>query len=227
MLQLAAEAFQARNFDLAADIYECQLGEFGDPGSRLELLLKRADALSFGGKLSEAFGVYRQAAEIETLRPPHLERLVEFLTERVRRRERDDNGQISRGERGDAGEAGSGRTTGSGCYTFSCRMCLGFLFEPVTLACGHTFCKKCLERERGPVRCRECRSSCRQTDGHSHRVNVVLSSLLTKWFPGMTRAVRLRREGNGLYSEKKLDAALEKYNEAILLGKTQHDPSLL
>ena len=55
-------------------------------------------------------------------------------------------------------------------------------------------------------------------DVDNYRVNVVLSSLLSKWFPVQLLAVHLRREGNGLYSEKIMDAALEKYNEAIQIG---------
>uniref|UniRef100_A0A8C6YTT0 RING-type domain-containing protein n=1 Tax=Nothoprocta perdicaria TaxID=30464 RepID=A0A8C6YTT0_NOTPE len=41
---------------------------------------------------------------------------------------------------------------------FRCRKCQGFLFEPVSLPCGHTFCKKCLERGRAAEpRCVLCR----------------------------------------------------------------------
>lgn len=54
-------------------------------------------------------------------------------------------------------------------------------------------------------------------DVDNYRVNVVLSNLLSKWFPVQLLAVHLRREGNGLYSEK-MDSALEKYNEAIQIG---------
>jgi hypothetical protein len=54
-------------------------------------------------------------------------------------------------------------------------------------------------------------------DVDNYRVNVVLSNLLSKWFPVQLLAVHLRREGNGLYSEK-TDSALEKYNKAIQIG---------
>uniref|UniRef100_A0A672FCF2 LON peptidase N-terminal domain and ring finger 3 n=1 Tax=Salarias fasciatus TaxID=181472 RepID=A0A672FCF2_SALFA len=212
MLHLAAEAFRARNFDLAADIYECQLAGAGDPGTRLELMVKRADALAFGGKFPEAFGEYRRASEIERLSPAHLEKLVEYLA-----------GSVA-GRGAAAGPAaGAGSPAGCGGYEdlFSCRVCLGFLFEPVTLPCGHCFCRRCLERER-PAACRECGAGCGPPDAHGYRVNVVLGSLLAKWFPGLHRAGRLRREGNGLYAEKRLDAALDKYNQAILIAPMDH-----
>uniref|UniRef100_A0A3B5M2X3 RING-type domain-containing protein n=1 Tax=Xiphophorus couchianus TaxID=32473 RepID=A0A3B5M2X3_9TELE len=131
---------------------------------------------------------------------------------------------LSRQDRG--GSLGSrwrtGPGSGSGFEDFSCGICLSFLFEPVTLPCGHCFCKKCLERERKekerPVVCKECRASSRLADLQTYRVNVVLSSLLAKWFPSFQQAGRLRREGNGLYAERKMEAALEKYNQAILTG---------
>ncbi|XP_044060277.1 LON peptidase N-terminal domain and RING finger protein 3-like [Siniperca chuatsi] len=224
MLQLAAEAFQSKNFDLAADIYECQLAGLGEPGSRQELMVKRADALAFGGQFTEAFDVYRQASEIERLGPVHLDNLVEYLSGIIRRQDGGDS-QNRNPRRPEAAGCPVG-ATGFGYEDFSCRICLSFLFEPVTLPCGHCFCKKCLERERKererPVMCKECRDSSRVADVQSYRVNVVLSNLLAKWFPSPHQAGRLRREGNGLYAERKMEAALEKYNQAISIAPTDH-----
>uniref|UniRef100_A0A4W6FUG1 LON peptidase N-terminal domain and ring finger 3 n=1 Tax=Lates calcarifer TaxID=8187 RepID=A0A4W6FUG1_LATCA len=234
MLQLAAEAFQSKNFDLAADIYECQLAGLGDPGSRQELMVKRADALAFGGKFTEAFDVYRQASEIDRLRPAHLVNLIEYLSGSIRRQDGGDSqsGSLKTWEEVGAAAAAVAAAcpgtdaTGCGYADFSCRICLSFLFEPVTLPCGHCFCKKCLERERKekerPVMCKECRDSSRVADVQSYRVNVVLSSLLAKWFPTLHQTGRLRREGNGLYAERKMEAALEKYNQAILIAPMDH-----
>ncbi|KAM7417140.1 hypothetical protein PAMA_016987 [Pampus argenteus] len=231
MLQLAAEAFQSKNFDLAADIYECQLAGLGDPGSRQELMVKRADALAFGGKFTDAIDVYRQASETDRLRPVHLANLIEYLTGSVGRQ---DGGESQHSiprkeeEPGATVAAGCPGVDASGCAYgyFSCRICLSSLFEPVTLPCGHSFCKKCLERERKekerPAVCKECRDTSRGADVQSYRVNVVLSNILAKWFPALHQAGRLRREGNGLYAEKKMQAALEKYNQAIQIAPTDH-----
>ncbi|KAM9740471.1 LON peptidase N-terminal domain and RING finger protein 3-like [Menidia menidia] len=229
MLHLAAEAFQSKNFDLAADIYECQLACLGDAGMRLELMVKRADSLAFGGKMTEAFEVYRQASEIEKLGPVQLANLLEYLSGSVRRQDR---GESPPSVPGTGEEARAGRepgcprdgATGGRHEEFTCGICLGFLFEPVTLPCGHCFCKKCLERKdkERPATCKECRDSSGVAGGQSYRVNVVLCNLLAKWFPALHRAGRLRREGNGLYAERKMEAALEKYNQAILIAPTDH-----
>ncbi|KAJ8332319.1 hypothetical protein SKAU_G00426740 [Synaphobranchus kaupii] len=76
MLRLATEAFQAKNFELAAELYECQLLDYSDLVNQHELLVKWADALAFGDKLSEAFDIYQKASKINRLRPTHLENLI-------------------------------------------------------------------------------------------------------------------------------------------------------
>uniref|UniRef100_A0A8C7PUA6 LON peptidase N-terminal domain and RING finger protein 3 n=1 Tax=Oncorhynchus mykiss TaxID=8022 RepID=A0A8C7PUA6_ONCMY len=214
MLLLAAEAFQSKNFGLAADIYECQLLHLCDPSTQQHLLVKRADALAFGGKLTDAFEIYRKAAEIDRLRPVHLDNLIEYLSNSIKIQDGTDS-QNNRQE------------THSDCVgydAFTCKICYEFLYEPVTLPCGHCFCKKCLDREKMPVCCKECNDTrhTKLNDVDNYRVNVVLSNLLLKWYPSQLLAVNLRREGNGLYSEKIMDAALEKYNEAIQIAPRDH-----
>ncbi|KAM9373896.1 LON peptidase N-terminal domain and RING finger protein 3 isoform 2-T2 [Phaethornis superciliosus] len=120
--------------------------------------------------------------------------------------------------------AGSGSTPQPREWdVFRCRKCQGFLFEPVSLPCGHTFCKKCLERDRAAgSRCVLCKEEGGVAGGQLLRVNVILSNLLAKWFPGQVKASQLRHEGNLLYKEKKLQAALQKYNEAVSLAPNDH-----
>eukprot|EP00062_Callorhinchus_milii_P001050 gi/632935741/ref/XP_007891132.1/ PREDICTED: LON peptidase N-terminal domain and RING finger protein 3 [Callorhinchus milii] len=56
----------------------------------------------------------------------------------------------------------------------------------------------------------------------AYKTNVVISSLLTKWFPSETRALGYRYEGNALYRTKQPRAALHKYNQAIALAPKDH-----
>ncbi|XP_043348083.1 LON peptidase N-terminal domain and RING finger protein 3 isoform X2 [Dermochelys coriacea] len=178
-----------------------------------QVLLKRADELASGGRLHEAFQLYQLASRHQQLRAEQLEKLVECLAQGVRLRE-----QLP------------ARCSGGGSLLqprdwdiFSCRKCQGFLFEPVSLPCGHTFCKKCLERERAPEsHCALCKEEGSLAAGQHLRVNVILSNLLAKWFPGQVSASQLRHEGNFLYKEKKLQAALQKYNEAVSLAPNDH-----
>ncbi|CAL8264153.1 unnamed protein product [Lota lota] len=223
MLQLAAEAFHLKNYDLAADIYGNQLGELAEPSSRLELMVKRADALAFGGKLTEAFGIYRKASEIERLQPVHLGNLLTYLIENIKRHGGGSQTNNSPGVEYVEMVASEGcpdAATGCGYEAWSCRICLAFLFEPVTLPCGHSLCKKCLERanREKPVCCKECGDTSELNDVQRYRVNVVLGNILCKWFPTQCQAAELRREGNSLYADKKMEEALGKYNEALLIA---------
>lgn len=123
-----------------------------------------------------------------------------------------------------ASEGCPNAATGYGYEAWSCRICLGFLFEPVTLPCGHSLCKKCLEREERekPVCCKDCSDTSKLNDVQSYRLNVVLGNILCKWFPTQCQAAELRREGNILYADRKMEAALGKYNEAILIAPKDH-----
>ncbi|XP_031458562.1 LON peptidase N-terminal domain and RING finger protein 3 isoform X2 [Phasianus colchicus] len=191
------EPLQAQNLEAAS----------GSRGPEWRALLGRADALAFGGRLHEALPLYQLASRQRQLRAEQLEKLVECLARGVRLKE--------------GLPAGSGAPQPRDWDGCRCRKCQGFLFEPVSLPCGHTFCKKCLEREdrAAAARCVLCRQ---EGGGRLPRVNVILSNLLGKWFPRQVRASQLRHEGNLLYREKKLHAALQKYDEALSLAPNDH-----
>ncbi|XP_043752056.1 LON peptidase N-terminal domain and RING finger protein 3 isoform X3 [Cervus elaphus] len=210
-----------------------------------KVLLTQADALASGGRLREALEVYRQLSERQQLVAEQLEQLVRCLAENVPQAEE------PAPEPPDGSRAGScalaaeeaGAVTAAEATEvwdgFKCRKCHGFLSDPVSLSCGHTFCKLCLERGRAADRrCALCGvklSALMVTTGRARgtrragqqappplRVNVVLSGLLGKLFPGPARASQLRHEGNRLYRERQVEAALLKYNEAVRLAPNDH-----
>ncbi|XP_060242121.1 tripartite motif-containing protein 43B-like [Meriones unguiculatus] len=61
----------------------------------------------------------------------------------------------------------------------TCPICLGCLTDPITIACGHSFCRACLclswEDLQVPVHCPTCRHPSHQKD---FRTNVVLKKLV-------------------------------------------------
>lgn len=208
-----------------------------------KVLLTQADALASGGRLREALEVYRQLSERQQLVAEQLEQLVRCLAENVPQGEAlapapaDQSSVVSC-----AVVAEEARVTTASEATevwdgFKCRKCHGFLSDPVSLSCGHTFCKLCLERGRAADRrCALCgvklsslmvaagraRGARRAGQPPPLRVNVVLSGLLGKLFPGPARASQLRHEGNRLYRERQVEAALLKYNEAVRLAPNDH-----
>ncbi|GCC35695.1 hypothetical protein chiPu_0014183 [Chiloscyllium punctatum] len=68
---------------------------------------------------------------------------------------------------------------------FECSVCARLLFEPVTTPCGHTFCKKCVERcmDYRPC-CPLCKEDLRKfLQQRQYRVTQLLDSLITVYFP--------------------------------------------
>ncbi|XP_059535329.1 LON peptidase N-terminal domain and RING finger protein 3 isoform X1 [Myotis daubentonii] len=219
------------------------------PASTTEskVLLTQADALASGGHLREALEVYRQLSERQQLVAEQLQQLVRCLAENIPSGE-------ARAPVPTVGGSGASCVVGAeeaGVATaaeatelwdgFKCRKCHGFLWDPVSLSCGHTFCKVCLERGRAADRrCALCGvklSTLMVATGRARgarragqqappppplRVNVVLSGLLSKLFPARARASQLRHEGNRLYRERQVEAALLKYNEAVKLAPNDH-----
>mmetsp|Transcript_14121 Transcript_14121/g.31826 ORF Transcript_14121/g.31826 Transcript_14121/m.31826 type:complete len:433 (+) Transcript_14121:66-1364(+) len=71
---------------------------------------------------------------------------------------------------------------------FECSICMKLLVEPVTVACGHTFCRSCLEQSLGYRSvCAVCRAPITSGQG----VNVLIKSLIATQYP---RALRQRLE---------------------------------
>ncbi|KAL0963694.1 hypothetical protein UPYG_G00309670 [Umbra pygmaea] len=222
MLEVAEEANRAGDYNLAAEIYSSQLADLQclDRG----LCLRKADALAQAGRISEALDSYCTAANIGKLRPDELRLLVENIARNIREKELNINGK-----------AASFHNSGNGEDTFktdvealekepldlfSCPICTFLLSEPTTLECGHTFCKHCLEETIKD--CKQCKHKMKKKDVNilpiGYRVNVVLSSLLDKWFDSESKARRHWIDGE--ISRKKYDYtdAMEKYNKAVELA---------
>ncbi|XP_004452485.1 tripartite motif-containing protein 43 [Dasypus novemcinctus] len=62
----------------------------------------------------------------------------------------------------------------------TCSICLSLLTDPVTIGCGHSFCRPCLhlswEEAETPTKCPTCRETSQQTD---FKTNIVLKNLVS------------------------------------------------
>ncbi|CAG08258.1 unnamed protein product [Tetraodon nigroviridis] len=215
MLEVAEEACRAGDFDLAVEIYSSQLADLHQPDRGL--CLRKADSLARAGRISEALDSYCFAASLCRLRPEELPFLVETIARTLREKELGSlNGHGGGGE--EDGAEGDGED--GALDLFSCRLCRCLLYEPTTVECGHTFCKRCLE-DRPVEECISCRQKLNKLDGlpNGRRVNVVLSGLLDKLFGSESKGRKLWMEGEVLWKKQNLPAALEKLNAAVDLGK--------
>ncbi|KAK3864338.1 hypothetical protein Pcinc_029966 [Petrolisthes cinctipes] len=103
---------------------------------------------------------------------------------------------------------------------FSCPSCKGVLHEPITISCGHTYCRMCLHK--GPLRtCKVCQ--CRvKNQTVNVKPNVLISSLVDRWWAGEEEGVKLRSQGNECFRNKQLEKAVELYNQAFRSASQDH-----
>lgn len=236
MLQVAEEAFRGGQFSLAAEILSSQLAELPQP--ERGLCLRRGDALARAGRMAEALESYSAAARLARLRPEELRELAESFALVLRDKEL----RLPPWGPGPP-PAGTDPLRDPPCCCrppepLACPVCLRLLCEPVTLHCGHTHCRRCCCTPAGGgggdscARCAARRPAAapapalasplglqQQQPAASLRVNVVLGSLLEKWFPAESRARRLCSQGDALRDRQELAAALDKYNQALELGE--------
>lgn len=241
MLQLADEALRVKNDELAAGMYEFRLLELG-PERRV--CLRQADDLCRCDRFSEALEAYQKAAELGRLRPEDMQTLLDSITTSIRSKEMEGSGEPQGpGPLRPSDPLGPGdeEEDAAGRSPLGCGLCLRLLFEPASLPCGHSFCRRCVEQ--APAKCRLCKlpaaglpgpragagstassSPVSPTDS-SYRPNVVLCKLMEKWFPCESRARRLQAEAEALHQSRDFMGALKLIGQALSL--VPHDYSML
>ncbi|XP_060939561.1 LON peptidase N-terminal domain and ring finger 1, like [Limanda limanda] len=168
-----------------------------------QLILQKANLLAAENNLKEAIDWFSAALRCGPVRAGTLSTLVDCILRSFRRK-------------GAGPEAASGPVPDPDpdVLAFDCPSCLGFLGEPLTLACGHSYCKRCLQR-RLLSRCRLCSEDV----SGEERANVVLCGLLEKWFPSEARRAKAQAEVDELCRGKRFQEAAVLASEVI-----QRDP---
>lgn len=196
MVELANQAFSTNNFDLAADVYERIILESG-PSSTLYLGL--ADSCALGGHIRKAFDAYIKAYRLDNLPQNCLDNLVSALVNNMSKKSglNDENIRQMLTD------------------PFTCGACKSLWHEPITVKCGHTFCKRCFNKHS----LSECKLCGLEIDkSNPLKVNVLLSKTIENWFPNEAKAGRLKDEANTCLQDNKLKEAIDAYNHAIQLG---------
>ncbi|XP_059541514.1 LON peptidase N-terminal domain and RING finger protein 1 isoform X3 [Myotis daubentonii] len=191
---------------------------------RWELLLRRGELLALGGHLKGALEAYAAALRRGApVRPECLGTLVDCLVLNYRLRH---GLGWSAARAADAGAGG----------LLSCLGCRGFLSEPVTVPCGHSYCRRCLRRELR-ARCRLCRdrlppaaaAAAADAEGtpprppplaaaiaaSGFRTSVVLNHLAEKWFPSQQERARAAGRLGELLHQGRHREALAAAGEAL------------
>ncbi|XP_074650832.1 LON peptidase N-terminal domain and RING finger protein 1-like [Tubulanus polymorphus] len=205
MESLAREAFSSKNYDLAADIYQRNIIE---NGPKFHTYLGLADSYSRAGEFNRALEAYTTAIRIDpkSVQPKHLEQLVTGLVEFM-----DQNG-------------GSLLVTSQKTDEidlFSCSICRGLLVEPVTLPCGHSFCRPCLIKD-GTKRCKKCSTVHYYVNVAKIKSNILLLATIEKLFTAEVKASKLKCCGNELVSQGKYEEAIDTYTQALDIAPKDH-----
>jgi len=168
-------------------------------------VLQRASALVSYTRLREAIDLYAAALRCGPAQPEQLRALVDCVLRNYKgnaaarglQEEEEEEEEESRAE-----------------DMFDCPGCRRFLAEPVTLACGHSYCRRCLRR-RLLSKCRRCGAAV----GGAHKANVTLSALLVKWFPHERRRARALGELDELCRRRRFHEAVARATEVIQRGE--------
>ncbi|XP_012497323.1 PREDICTED: LON peptidase N-terminal domain and RING finger protein 2 [Propithecus coquereli] len=210
-LEKGDEAFREGEYETAAEIFRSMLAGLAQPDRGL--CLRLGDALARAGRLPEALGAFRGAARLGALRPEELGELAGGLARAVGLRE----WRLSAGKPGCTPEAPSdGHPVSASAAPrdlLGCPRCRRLLHKPVTLPCGLTVCKRCVEP--GP------------TWPQPRRVNVVLSGLLEKCFPAECRLRRLAGQARSLQRQQQPETALLRCDQALDLAPDDNSLLLL
>lgn len=98
---------------------------------------------------------------------------------------------------------------------FDCPSCQQTLWQPVTLACGHSFCKKCLKSVN---RCPICKQRLKVRSVQELRCNTLLSNLLDKCLDMDTKVTRITRDLEELISARHYEEAAKVACKGIVMA---------
>lgn len=157
-----------------------------------QLVLSKADALASENRLKEAVDMFSMALRYGPVRPDQLSSLVGCVLRNFKKKSNESSAKSEPNWTPD-------------CES-DCPGCHSFLVEPVTVTCGHTYCRRCIQHSTFS-KCKLCSEDIRRRPGDP-RLNVILCGLLEKWFPEDVKRSKCIEEAESLLKSKQFYDAI-------------------
>ncbi|XP_053323274.1 LON peptidase N-terminal domain and RING finger protein 2-like isoform X1 [Spea bombifrons] len=103
---------------------------------------------------------------------------------------------------------------------FNCPSCQQALWDPVTVRCGHSFCKGCLRRP-AVDRCHVCKQKLKPRGAQELKCNTLLCNLLEKCLQSETRLNRVRSDLRDLLSLQVHEEAAKVASRGVAMGRKE------
>lgn len=157
-----------------------------------QLVLFKADALASENRLKEAVDMFSMALRYGPVRPDQLSSLVGCVLRNFKKKSEESTAKSEPNWTQDC--------------EFDCPGCHSFIADPVTVPCGHTYCRRCLQHSTFS-KCKLCSEDIGRRPGEP-RLNVILCGLLEKWFPEDVKRTKCIGEAEILLKSKQYDDAI-------------------
>lgn len=184
---------------IACEMFEKILKE---KGPNQEIYLSYATLLAEKGQVVESLELLYHTYKLYSMSPDKLYQVISKIVDYLRLNWKENGPPISRN-------------------VFSCPMCWGVLHEPLTLVCGHTYCRRCLLKEQLRT-CKVCQYKFKDKSLTNVKPNVLVSTLVDRWWMQEVEGVKLRTDGNKYFMDQQLEKALEAYTKAFKCAPQDH-----
>lgn len=171
--------------------------------SRPTLLLEQCEEMARDGRLHEAFRMFAGAFDQGKFDKRQVKALTTALVKINTKRIEQEMSQKSSKEKG---------SEQSNDDMLTCSMCSALFVEPITLPCGHTFCKFCLQDDFSGEVCTICGTT---NNEELKAPTFLLCNIILKWFPRKYELGLKKIEGRTRMVQGKYNEATEVFSSIL------------
>lgn len=210
-LETAKDAFINRNYALANELIAKSLEQMRYP-PQYEYYILYAKSLCYSRRLKDALDVYSHVCHATNSALPNDQGKILACTlhdEIVNLSLCRTNNSTSSSSN-NSNNNKNNNNCGIEIYDpLLCPICHEIFVQPITILCGHTFCRNCIGTSN---QCPECNTP---FNDENFEQDILIKKLIEKWFPHEIQASELNEETNEYLDLNSLDDALRCCNESL------------